>query len=789
MAGMAQAPIYTRVTDFSQDELNNVGGRSTVGTAKLDAELDNIQATVNALRSNLTAIQRDDGKLRDSSLSINSLDATVLAALGITGAIRGAWLTATAYAVRDIIQQGGNTYMALVTHTSGTFATDLSAGRWFQLGGSSAVRTGIGAATRAIAAKVQDFTTTADTNSLTGDMVADDSTALGSALTDFAASNRTSLHFVSGMRHRTTSNLAIAGALNYASGADTFLRGHGARIYADHLGTALTVGDYTNHGPGYRINYHVDGLNFFGKTGQDVTTSGSVGLLVNSTANVFTEDNTISGFQYGLKGQGALICDFTNLTSRDNGFGAHFTAANGFSPNSINLWGARLIENKLALYINDTSQGETNLFGCQTEGNNQGGNSADGKVISDHQNAGYTNLIGCHDEGNPGQINRRYVGGDVGKGLLIAGSQLISNSGTVLEMTQGSLTAVSSRITGGITNQVNLASNAASAVLINTETSLSGTLDRVQALRYGKTSFGANSPLVGDPLLWARPAAIADSGNIVARWQNNNIVEQFYNTAGSRVGYRSWNTGSNAVFFQDQAYGYEFYGSNAVRFFVARNGAQSIEPGAANAVLCGSAVLPWSGGNTQVAFTITSDERTKLNPVDIDDAALDAWAEVRWVVYQLITSYQEKGDEARLHSGTVAQYILGAFERQGLDGRRFALLCHDKWDDQFRDVPAVQERVPAVVKVIPAHEIPAHIDKDGLFVLTKEVGEEVVELEPAYIREVSPATKELVRAAGDCWSVRYEEAFAFEAAWNRREHKRMAARVEQLEAALAALKP
>jgi hypothetical protein len=44
--------------------------------------------------------------------------------------VRGAWVTATAYAVNDLVWTGGLGYRCLVAHTSGTFATDLAASRW-----------------------------------------------------------------------------------------------------------------------------------------------------------------------------------------------------------------------------------------------------------------------------------------------------------------------------------------------------------------------------------------------------------------------------------------------------------------------------------------------------------------------------------------------------------------------------------------------------------------------------------------------------------------------------------
>jgi hypothetical protein len=44
--------------------------------------------------------------------------------------VRGAWVTATAYALHDLVWNGGLGYRCIVAHTSGTFATDLAAAKW-----------------------------------------------------------------------------------------------------------------------------------------------------------------------------------------------------------------------------------------------------------------------------------------------------------------------------------------------------------------------------------------------------------------------------------------------------------------------------------------------------------------------------------------------------------------------------------------------------------------------------------------------------------------------------------
>lgn len=50
-----------------------------------------------------------------------------------------AWLTTTAYAVGEIVTQSGTSYYCVIAHTSGTFATDLAAARWYAQPASGAL--------------------------------------------------------------------------------------------------------------------------------------------------------------------------------------------------------------------------------------------------------------------------------------------------------------------------------------------------------------------------------------------------------------------------------------------------------------------------------------------------------------------------------------------------------------------------------------------------------------------------------------------------------------------------
>lgn len=126
-----QPTPYTPVTNFAEDERSNAGGRSTVRTDRVDAELDAISQSLNETITNLGLIQRDDGKLTDSLVEYYNLSASARAALLATKwTARGLWATATAYAVSDMVEVAGSSYICAIAHTSGVFATDAAAGKW-----------------------------------------------------------------------------------------------------------------------------------------------------------------------------------------------------------------------------------------------------------------------------------------------------------------------------------------------------------------------------------------------------------------------------------------------------------------------------------------------------------------------------------------------------------------------------------------------------------------------------------------------------------------------------------
>lgn len=71
----------------------------------------------------------------DVDFNGNQIKNAVLRDSAIIGTINGvnwtgAWITATVYAAMDLVFQNGNAYICLISHTAGTFATDLAALKW-----------------------------------------------------------------------------------------------------------------------------------------------------------------------------------------------------------------------------------------------------------------------------------------------------------------------------------------------------------------------------------------------------------------------------------------------------------------------------------------------------------------------------------------------------------------------------------------------------------------------------------------------------------------------------------
>jgi hypothetical protein len=131
--------------------------------------------------------------------------------------------------------------------------------------------------------------------------------------------------------------------------------------------------------------------------------------------------------------------------------------------------------------------------------------------------------------------------------------------------------------------------------------------------------------------------------------------------------------------------------------------------------------LKWKGQTIQTS----SDKRLKRDFSNVPADVLEAWGKVNWQQFKYIDDAERKGvNNCRWHTGLVAQDVKEIGEENNVDLLRYGILCHD----------------------------------------------------------VRRATAE--QGAVDLWTVRYEEALAMEAAYQRRRADMLEERIARLEALL-----
>lgn len=80
----------------------------------------------------------------------------------------------------------------------------------------------------------------------------------------------------------------------------------------------------------------------------------------------------------------------------------------------------------------------------------------------------------------------------------------------------------------------------------------------------------------------------------------------------------------------------------------------------------------------------TSDRNEKQDIEDLSEAELRVATAAKGLIkkYRWIDAVQEKGDNARIHVGIIAQDLQAAFEAEGLDASRYAMFTSDTWTDE-----------------------------------------------------------------------------------------------------------
>jgi hypothetical protein len=130
---------YVTLTDGVAYEIVKVTGKSS-NTLTVDPAGRGLDGTIAAAWPAGTLVQIRIPRITANELltyagnaatsEANAAASAALAATYVPLDWEGAWLTATSYQVNDAVKEAGSSYVCLVAHTSGTFATDLAALRW-----------------------------------------------------------------------------------------------------------------------------------------------------------------------------------------------------------------------------------------------------------------------------------------------------------------------------------------------------------------------------------------------------------------------------------------------------------------------------------------------------------------------------------------------------------------------------------------------------------------------------------------------------------------------------------
>jgi hypothetical protein len=274
-------------------------------------------------------------------------------------------------------------------------------------------------------------------------------------------------------------------------------------------------------------------------------------------------------------------------------------------------------------------------------------------------------------------------------------------------------------------------------------------IDSSGNLLVGKTS--QNSALAGCELLPNGTAQFTRDGNDALRLNrltsDGDILE--FNKDGTTVGSIS-NVGGK-IYLQAKSAAQVGFKNVAGTREVEFDGG-NFYPVPDDTIDLGAPGVRWDDVYATNGTIQTSDRNEKQDIEELTEAetrvAVAAKALMR--KYRWKSAVAEKGDEARIHFGIIAQDLQAAFEAEGLDAGRYAMFIHSAWWEKERVIPAVEAQ-EAVYET--------QTDEDGNEV--QVLVSEAVEAQPERTVIDIFETEEEGAVRKERMGVRYNELLAF----------------------------
>lgn len=156
-----------------------------------------------------------------------------------------------------------------------------------------------------------------------------------------------------------------------------------------------------------------------------------------------------------------------------------------------------------------------------------------------------------------------------------------------------------------------------------------------------------------------------------------------------------------------------------------------VRPYADNTYTFGQSAYRWTTGFFASGISTTSDQRLKTDVLELSAAEKCVATELKGLIrrYKFTESVAEKGESARYHFGVIAQQVKETFEAHGLIAEDYGILCHDTWGNEYEPVIGTRE-------------------------IVNDQGE-------ATLEDYDTGATRLVLAAGDRYSIRYDELLCF----------------------------
>ena len=624
-----------------------------------------------------------------------------IAAFMATVNYRGDWLTGTVYSAttRDYVKQGGLYYLATVSHTAGTFATDLAALKWVQLDatalfaalastgtgqGSAMVAhlaAGAGATPNTLLYKllelpsVEDFMTPADR--ISNDLAPGSVDVLYAFTAAFADAKLTGNRKVRApaRAYQTSGSIEIHGNFNYGI---EFEGCQGVITCTANVPIISINCRVPDSPPQVRMNAFVRGFTLVGPGKANTLTRG---IKAQRGAGVKVEHCSITGVYIGLHGFGNLISHYSDVNIFSTYMPMQFEPDGiEFAPNDIHFTRIKAFDNDRTCRMINFPNGAMTFNGCELEGNNLAGGLADGVKVAEFSNAGKVTFNGCHMEANPGQYNLYFDGGSTSASLNIIGGEIIpgDSCGNVLYMANVTAAAhlfvQGARVTNNVgVSQIVMATGTSALIIGETAGNISGDQSKVVRIRNGVISNGGGAPDFG--------GMRSKSATGIAYDAEGSL--RFVDSSNNRLGYI---TATNIRLDANAQYGIGANNGNDI--VIRRSATPTVEPANDNTYTLGSGGLRWSTVYAATGTINTSDERAKQQIRSIDEKERAVALRLKGLLraFRFNESVAEKGDKARIHFGVIAQDVKAAFEAEGLVAEAYALLCYDAWEDICEDV-------------------------------------------------------------------------------------------------------